>query len=119
MNQQALLMMRGLSPSELALIQELTRNMSEAQEQQFYMLYHGRRKDEQQLLLLALVGFLGFAGIHRLVTEDYALGIVYLITFGFCGIGTIVDLVNISNLTFEYNRKQAMDTARMVTMMVK
>jgi len=118
MNQQ-LLMMQGLQPDELAVVQQLVSGMSDTQEQQFYMLYHNKRKDQQTMLLLCLLGFIGFAGIHRLVTGDIALGIIYLLTAGFCFIGTIIDLININTLTFEHNRKQALETAQMVKMMVK
>ncbi len=118
MNQQ-LLMMQGLQPDELAVVQQLVSGMSQAQEQQFFILYQNKRKDQQTMLLLCLLGFVGFAGIHRLVKGDIALGILYLVTAGFCFIGTIIDLININSLAFEYNRKQAMETAQMVKMMVK
>jgi TM2 domain-containing membrane protein YozV len=118
MNQQ-LLMMQGLQADELAVLQNVIQGMTSAQEQQFYILYQNKRKDQQTMLLLCLLGFLGFAGIHRLVTGDIALGIIYLLTAGFCFIGTIIDLININSLTFEYNRKQAIETAQMVKMMMK
>lgn len=118
MNQQ-LLMMQGLQPDELAVVQNVIQGMTSSQEQQFYILYQNKRKDQQTMLLLCLLGFLGFAGIHRLVTGDIALGIIYLLTAGFCFIGTIIDLININSLTFEYNRKQALETAQMVKMMIR
>lgn len=118
MNQQ-LLMMQGLLPDELALLQEITKDMTEAQQQQFYMMYMSRRKDQQTMLLLCLIGILGIAGIHRLVAGDILLGILYLITCGFCFIGTIVDAVNIRSFTYEYNRKQAYEAAQIVRMVVK
>jgi len=37
-------------------------------------------------LILSCIGFIGIAGIHRL----------FLFTIGFFGIGTLVDLINIS-----------------------
>ncbi|HEX6916004.1 MAG TPA: TM2 domain-containing protein [Chitinophagaceae bacterium] len=119
MNQQQLLMMQGIQPDELALIQELMKDMSEAQQQQFLIVYSGKRKDQQTMLILCLVGILGIAGIHRLVSGDVVLGIVYLLTCGFCFIGTIIDAVNIRSITYEHNRKQAFESAQMVAMMVK
>jgi TM2 domain-containing membrane protein YozV len=118
MNQQ-LLMMQGLQPNELVLIQEITRDMTEAQQQQFFILYHGKRKDQQTMLLLCLIGVIGVAGIHRFVAGDIVLGILYLLTGGFCLVGTIIDAVNINSFTYEYNRKQAMETAQMIKMMMR
>ena len=116
---QYLLMMRGLQPDELAMIQELTKGMNESQEQQFYIMYSNKRKDQQTMLLLCLLGIIGFAGIHRFVTGDVVLGIIYFLTCGLCFIGTIVDAANINSLTYEHNRKEALQTAEMVRMMIK
>jgi TM2 domain-containing membrane protein YozV len=116
MNQQ-LLMMQGLQPDELALIQELTKEMTESEQQQFLMLYNGKRKDQQTMLLLCLIGLVGAAGIHRLVAGDIALGILFLLTGGFCLIGTIIDAININGFTYEYNRKQAFETVQMMKLM--
>jgi hypothetical protein len=41
------------------------------------------------------------------MTKNIGLGILYLLTAGLCFIGTIVDLVNYQNITFEYNRQIA------------
>lgn len=118
MNQQ-LLMMQGLQADELAFLQQVTRQLTEAQEQQFYLLYANKRKDQQTLMLLCLLGVLGIAGIHRLVTGDTALGVIYLLTGGFCLVGTIIDLVNMKSLTYEFNRRMALETASLVGMIGK
>ncbi len=112
-------MMHGLQPDELALLQDITRDMADTQQQQFYIMYSGKRKDEQTMMLLCLVGLLGIAGIHRFVTGDVVLGIFFFLTVGFCFIGTIIDAINIKSLTFEHNRTQAMQTAQMVKMMAR
>ena len=51
--------------------------------------------------------FLGISGIHRFITGEIGMGILYLFTAGLCLIGTIVDLVNHQKLAFDYNRKVA------------
>lgn len=117
--QQWLMMLPGLQPDELLMIQSLTKEMTDVQQQQFFALYQGRRKEQQTLLILTLAGFFGIAGIQRFVVGDIALGILYLLTLGFCGIGTIIDLVNIKNMTSDYNQKQAVEAANMVRMMVR
>jgi TM2 domain-containing membrane protein YozV len=52
---------------------------------------------------LAAAGFLGVAGIHRFVLGDVGLGILMLVTFGGCGIWTIIDLVRASSMAQKYN----------------
>lgn len=42
----------------------------------------------------------GWFGVHRFYTKNYALGLIYLFTCGFYGIGVLIDLVMI--LTNEY-----------------
>jgi TM2 domain-containing membrane protein YozV len=117
MNQQLLMMLPGMDQDELAVVQSITRDMTEWEQQQFVAIYKGKRKEQMTMLVLTLIGFLGIAGIQRLIIGDIVLGILYLITFGFCGIGTIIDIINIKSLTFEHNRKEAMESANMVHMM--
>lgn len=118
MNQQEMLMMiPDLQPEELMLVQQLTTEMTDTQIQQFLTIYRGKRKERQTLLLLTLVGFFGVAGIQRFLVGDTVLGILFLVTLGFCGIGTIIDLININNITSNYNRKQAIESINMVRMM--
>lgn len=118
MNQQQLLMMLpDLQAEELAILLDLSRNMNDTQKQQFLMLYRNKRKDRQTMLLLAAIGFLGIAGIHRFIIGDIGLGVLYIFTLGFCFIGTIIDIVNIGQLTSEFNRKQALEAAGLVRML--
>jgi len=44
---------------------------------------------------------------------------LYFITWGFCGIGQLIDIINIKGMTSKYNQAQAMETASMVKMMHK
>jgi TM2 domain-containing membrane protein YozV len=116
-SQQMLMMLPGIQPNELHLIQSITKEMTEAEQQQFFSIYSSKRKEQQTLLIMSLIGFLGIAGIHRFVIGQLGMGIIYLLTGGFCGIGTIIDIVNMSSMTFNFNQKQALETANMVKMM--
>jgi TM2 domain-containing membrane protein YozV len=115
--QQMLLMLPDLQPDELVLIQNITKDMTENQQKQFYLVFKGKRKDKRDLMILTLIGFFGVAGLQRFVVGEIGMGILFLVTFGFCGIGTIIDLIHVDTMCSRYNQKQALDAANMVKMM--
>lgn len=100
-----------LEGDEAAYISKMMEPMDEEKARRFSSVYRARRKDPQVVLLTAILGFFGVAGVHRFIIGHIGMGILYLLTGGLCLIGTIVDLINYRNLAFEYNR----DVAREVT----
>src|SRR5699024_11005320 len=92
-----------LEGDEAAYVAKIVEPMDEEQARRFARVYNARRKDPQTILLTALVGFLGFAGVHRFILGHIGMGILYILTAGLCFIGTIIDLVNYKSLTFDYN----------------
>lgn len=106
-----LLHLPELQGMELNHVQMLIKDFSDKQAQQFAAIYRSRRKDPQIILLTCLVGFLGFAGIHRILINEIGMGILYLFTAGLCFIGTIVDAINYQSLAFEFNRNIANEVA--------
>ena len=104
----------SLEGEEMSYVQSLINDMTDVQAQQFAMAYSARRKDPTTILILALVGFVGFAGLHRFMINQIGMGILYFLTGGLCVIGTIVDLVNHRKLAFEYNSVVAQQVALMV-----
>jgi len=107
-------LMPNLEGEEMVYIQELIKDMNDQQAQQFAMIYMSRRKDPSNILIFALIGLLGIAGIHRFVLNQIGMGILYFFTGGLCVIGTIVDMVNHKRLAFEYNSKQAQQVTGLV-----
>lgn len=103
-----------LDGDEMSYVQMLVAPMNDEQAMQFAMMYRARRKDPQMILILTLIGFLGFAGIHRFVIGQIGMGILYLLTGGLCWIGIIVDLVNYRKLASEYNQQQAYEVAQIM-----
>jgi TM2 domain-containing membrane protein YozV len=75
----------------------------------FSNIYRSRRKDPQTILITCILGFFLVAGIHRILLNQIGMGILYIFTGGLCLIGTIVDLVNYKDLTFQHNRKIAQE----------
>jgi TM2 domain-containing membrane protein YozV len=104
----------SLEGEEMSYAQSLINDMTDTQAQQFAMAYSARRKDPTTILILALVGFVGFAGLHRFMLNQIGMGILYFLTGGLCFIGTIIDLVNHRKLAFEYNSTVAQQVALMV-----
>jgi TM2 domain-containing membrane protein YozV len=104
-----------LEGMELGYIQGILKNMNDEQANLFAQVYRARRKDSQMVLILTLLGFFGFAGLHRFILGQIGLGILYFFTIGLCFIGTIVDLVNYKSLAYEFNMKVAHETLSMMS----
>ncbi|MFN4110663.1 MAG: TM2 domain-containing protein [Ignavibacteria bacterium] len=99
---------------EMMFVQNLVSEFDEQQLIQFSNIYRSRRKDPMLILLTALVGFLGIAGVHRFILNQIGMGILYLLTVGICFIGTIIDLINFKKLAFEYNTNVAREVAMII-----
>jgi TM2 domain-containing membrane protein YozV len=54
--------------------------------------------------ILCIIGFFGFAGIHRFYLGRPLTGLLWLFSGGLCGIGTIVDLFLIPDMVDTENR---------------
>jgi len=107
----------GMEAEEFMLLKQATKDMNEDQFKHFVMVYQSRRKDPQTILLVTLVGFLGFSGIQRFMTDQVGMGVLYFFTAGLCFIGTIVDLINYKKLTLEYNQKMMYESMQFSKMM--
>ena len=99
---------------EQVYVAQLMKPMSDEQAEQFARIYRSRRRDEQTILLLTLLGFVLIAGVQRFYTDQLGMGILYLLTGGLCGIGTLIDVVRYKKLTFSYNRDEAEKVAAIV-----
>ncbi|PKD44808.1 TM2 domain-containing protein [Rhodohalobacter barkolensis] len=101
--------MPELEGDEMQYINRLLDELPEDKVELFIKIYRARRKDPMLLLILALIGFFGVAGIHRFFVGHIGMGILYFLTAGLCFIGTIVDMINYKNFAFEFNRKIALE----------
>lgn len=113
---QNFMSLSGITPQEYSYLQSATQGLSEAQLRNFLMIYNGKRKNPSDILLLTLLGFIWVAGVQRFVMGQVGMGILYLLTGGLCFIGTIVDLVNHKQLTFEHNQRMVFESMQMVRM---
>lgn len=106
----------GITPQEYSYLQTATNGLSEQQARTFLMMYASKRKTPSDLLLFALIGFLGIAGVQRFVIGQIGMGILYFLTGGLCLIGTIVDIINHKQLAFEHNQRMVFESLQMVRM---
>ena len=100
-------MMPEADLEEAYFLDNLLKEKSDQQANEFLTIYRARRRDPQITLLTALIGFLGVSGVHRFLLNQIGMGILYLFTAGLCFIGTIVDLINHKSLTLQYNQQVA------------
>ncbi len=115
MNQRIFNYLPQCDYEEAMWIGQMTQSLNDEALQQFAAMYSTRRKDAQTVLLLALLGFIGVAGIHRFILNQIGMGILYFLTAGLCFIGTIVDLINYKQLALQYNQKVAREVMMLVS----
>jgi TM2 domain. len=106
--------MPELELDEAMNIDELLKDKTDEQVRNFAIIYRSRRRDPMIILVTTLLGFAGFSGIQRFLTNQIGMGILYFFTAGLCLIGTIIDLVNYKSLTLEYNRKMALEAVMFI-----
>ena len=116
MNQNPFMSLPGVSPEEMVFLQQGMNELTESQQQGFFMIYSGKRKNPQDIMLVTLLGFIWIAGIQRFIIGQIGMGLLYLFTGGLCWIGTIVDLVNYKTLALDYNQKMAFESFQMAKM---
>ena len=92
MNSNLIPLFSNLDAEESSSVKEILDGLDESQQEQFAALYLNKRRETSLILICILAGFLGFAGLHRFITDRIGLGLLYFFTGGFLLIGTIIDL---------------------------
>lgn len=100
---------------EQVYVARLLSDMTDEEAEQFAHVYRSRRRNPTYVILMALLGFGGLAGVHRFYLEEIGMGLLYFLTIGLCFIGTIVDLFNYKELALRYNRREADEVALLVS----
>ena len=103
-----------LQGNELTTVAGVMRELTEEQATYFTQGYRGKRKESSTVLILNLIGFIFVAGIHRFYLGQMGMGIIYLLTGGFCGVGTIIDIFTHKGMVEKYNMQKATETALFV-----
>ncbi len=105
----------GIAPQEYSYLQSATTGFSEPQLRAFLMIYSGKRRNPDDMILYCILSFFVF-GLSRFLVGQIGMGILYFFTFGLCFIGTIIDLVNHKSLAYEYNQKMVFESLQLVKM---
>ncbi|MEM7622902.1 MAG: TM2 domain-containing protein [Planctomycetota bacterium] len=63
------------------------------------------KKDKALAYILLILGFVLIAGLHRFYLGKWGTGILWLLTAGIFGFGTIIDLFLTSRMVDRYNRR--------------
>ena len=100
---EILYLLPNIEVNEIEMLVQLTENLNEEQKINFLRLYRLERKDPNLGLVFTLFGFCGFAGIQRFYVNDIAFGVLYLLTAGFCFVGTVIDIINYKDIVFRFN----------------
>lgn len=58
-------------------------------------MMYGPTKSKTVALILCIIGFFGLGGLHRMYVGKVGSGVLYFLTYGLCGVGTILDLISI------------------------
>jgi TM2 domain-containing membrane protein YozV len=106
----------GITPEELAFLQQATAELTENQQKYFYMNYTSKRKSPQDMLIFCIVGLCLVPGLQRFITGQVGMGLLYLFTAGLCFVGSIMDLVNHKDLAMEHNKKMAFESHQLSKM---
>ena len=106
----------GISAEEIGFLQQATNGLNENQQKYFFMVYSGRRKSSQDMLIFCLVGCFLVPGLQRFIVGQIGMGILYLFTAGLCLIGSVIDLVNHKSLAMEFNKKVAYESFQIAQM---
>lgn len=63
------------------------------------MMHPDARKKDTALILAAIAFFFGIFGIHKFYLRQPGMGILYLFTAGLCGIGQIIDIIQLATMS--------------------
>lgn len=116
MYQNPYMSLPGITSEELAQLQQATAGLNDEQKKAFFLVYSGKRKSPQDMLIFCVVGCFLVPGLQRFLTGQIGMGILFLFTAGLCFIGSIVDLVNHKKLANEYNQKMAFESFNIAKM---
>jgi len=107
---------QGMTMDEYSFLHHASAGLTQNQMTTFMAVYNSRRKNPTDILVATLFGFLGLAGVQRFMTNQILLGVLFLLTGGFLGIGTLIDAFSYKSIANDYNRHLAYDCYQIAKM---
>ncbi|WP_083619596.1 TM2 domain-containing protein [Mucilaginibacter sp. OK098] len=107
---------QGMTMDEYSFLHHASAGLTQNQMTTFMAVYNSRRKNPTDILVATLFGFLGLAGVQRFMTNQILLGVLFLLTGGFFGIGTLIDAFSYKSIANDYNRHLAYDCYQIAKM---
>jgi TM2 domain-containing membrane protein YozV len=92
----------------------MTKELTDQQKLLFSSQYDSSKKDPGTMLVLSLL--FGSLGVDRFMLGDTGMGVLKLLTFGCCGILTIIDWFGVKGKTHAFNRKKATEIVAAIKM---
>lgn len=106
----------SMTMEEYSFLHHASAGLNQNQMQTFMLVYNDRRKNPNDILFGTLLGFLGLAGVQRFMTGKILLGLAFLFTGGFFGIGTLIDAFSYKSIANDYNRHLAYECYQIAKM---
>ena len=107
---------QGMTMDEYSFLHHASAGLTQNQMTTFMAVYNSRRKNPTDILVATLFGFLGLGGVQRFMTNQILLGVLFLLTGGFLGIGTLIDAISYKSIANDYNRHLAYDCYQIAKM---
>ena len=73
-------------------------------------------KNKGVAYILWLFSFFGCFGFHRFYLRRYGTGIIWILTGGVCGFGSLIDLFTLGGMVEQYNTNIELKTIRTATL---
>ncbi|MEZ4883436.1 MAG: TM2 domain-containing protein [Chitinophagales bacterium] len=102
---------------ELGYVEQLVRGFDQEEMELFSERYKSQRYSPRFILVMNLLAFIGIAGVQRFLLGQIGMGIAYVLTWGFLGVGVIYDILKHKEMTLDYNEKVAFEVAQDVKYM--
>lgn len=90
--------------TEQAYLEGVTEHLTDHQLRNFTQQYLSQRANTNTTLILAAVGIICVAGLHRFYVKQNWMAVLYLLTGGIFFIGTIRDIILHKKLTVRRNK---------------
>lgn len=106
-NNRFLALFPKISGDEYHFLIPFLSRLDEQQTKDFLRMYNDARFDRQTYILLAALGFMFTSGFQRFYIGDWGMGLIYMLTCGLFGIGSIYDIATAKDKVLAANLEKA------------